>query len=80
MHLPRMGTSDEEHHEELQEQITTFLEGPPSNKRTPKQQLHLIENWLIENLDKVEMEEQRRILWSVADMNMIVNINCVGHA
>lgn len=78
MHLPRIGNSDEDHHEELQEKITAFLEGLPSNKRTPEQQLHLIENWLIENLDKVPMEEQRRILWSVADMNCITDINCVG--
>jgi hypothetical protein len=79
MSLPRInGEPDYEHHEELQDQITTFLKGPNDNQRTAKEQLELIQNWLSENLSNVEESEQRHILWSIADMNMITNVNVIG--
>lgn len=61
--------------EALNEKITSFLRGPIDKPRSELEQLHLIENWMIENLQNVSKEEGRRILSSIADMNAMTNIN-----
>ena len=74
--LPHKNQDDEsgggENHESLMNSITKFLQGHDEIKRTPEQQVHLIESWLIENLSKVPMKEQQRVLWSIGDMNSIL--------